>query len=632
MSPRNTTSLLSTGLRAAAVLTAATAGTTAHGEIAWANYIDDTAYAYIVQDMPDFDQIRSTLPNSGNCYCGPASTIDLLGYVATHGYPDIDPGIPLVSWHGPLNYLEISDLMAEIGASTGTSSGAGGTTCGVGQDELYDELLDRLGDRFTVRNCLWNRSTGYAPDTAEVAFRGWRDQAVGLMLYGRWSGSFNGSRFECTNSNARRGGHFEAVNRAIRGGDIIKLGLRNPVSSDANTEQSEFATHWFDVTRRSLRVGSNTLTVDQLNDVYTSGSETRMRVFEGYLSISPKAGYAWDEVTESVIRFTPDAGLWSSFSAERETIELPGSPSFVTFGPSDLAVASIIDGQIVKTSRNELLADPHQTIEVPFQGWLGAKDIAFDSNRKLFAVGGDKLVAIDWECGCIRSAAIQLPGEGTSIAIENGIVHVLIPEMEMVVAINQGPKGPIVVELPMPDDAVVEADSTISMLPGGRLFLLTDGNVNPMQITDTGFQRLWIPVPRNGDWASISVDDRDTLCMLDRNGTVETYKVGPNGFQRDEGHPMDKLQAGAGFSVAASTSNWTPEAQAWIGSEDEFDDRAVEIDCPGDLNLDGKVDSGDIGILLGDWGANRSIADLDRNGVVDSADMGLLLGYFGDCP
>ena len=95
---------------------------------------------------------------------------------------------------------------------------------------------------------------------------------------------------------------------------------------------------------------------------------------------------------------------------------------------------------------------------------------------------------------------------------------------------------------------------------------------------------------------------------------------------------MDLMQAGAGFTVAASTSNWTPEAQAWIGSEDEFDDRAVEIDCPGDLNFDGKVDSGDIGLLLGDWGANQSIADLDRNGVVDSADMGLLLGYFGDCP
>lgn len=629
MSPRST-SPLSNGLRAAAVLTAATTATTAHAEIAWANYIDDTSYAFIVQDMPDFDQIRNTLPNSGNCYCGPAATIDLLGYAATHGYPDIDPGIPHISWHGPLSYMEISNLMADIGVSTGTSSGAGGTPCGVDQDALYDELIARLGDRFTVRNCLWNRSTGYAPDTSEVAFRGWRDQAVGLMLYGRWSGSFNGSRFECTNGNARRGGHFEAVNRAIRGGDIIRLGLRNPVSDDGDSGQSEFATHWFDVTRRSLRVGSNTLTIDQLNDVYTTGGETRMRVFEGYLSISPKAGYGWDEVTESIFRITPNADLWSNHSAERETISLPGSPSMVAFGPSDLAVASIIDGEIVKTSRNDLLPDPHQKIEVPFQGWFGTTDLAFDSNRRLFAVGGDRLITIDWDRGEVIGE-VRLPGEGTSIAIENGIVHVLIPEMEMVAAVNRGPKGPFVVELPLPDDAVVQADSTIDMLPGGRLFLLTDGEVNPMQIVDTGFQRLWIPVPRNGDWRSISVDDNDTLCLLDRDGTVEAYKVGPNGFQRNEGHPMDRLQAGAGFAVAASTSNWTPEANAWIGSDDDFDDRAMEIDCPGDLNFDRRVDSADIGLLLGDWGASRSIADLDRNGIVDAADMGLLLGYFGDC-
>jgi hypothetical protein len=633
MSARTTTRnvlspVLSGGLRATAVLAAATAvASEANAEIAFANYIDESTFAFIVQDMPDFDQVRSVLPNTGNCYCGPASTTDLLGYVATHGYGDVEPGVPLVSWFGSGSYNEISSLLADIGASTGTSSGAGGTSCGVGQEALYDELVERIGDRFTVRNCLWNRSTGYAPDTEEVAFRGWRDQAVGLMLYGRWAGSFTGERWD---SNTRRGGHFEAVNRAIGGGGIIKLGLRNPVSGDSTSAQSAFATEWFDVTRRSVRISGDTLTVDQLNDVYPSGTETRMRIFEGYLSISPKAGYTWDEVTESIIRFTPGAGAWSALATERETIPTPGRPSCVEFGPSDLAFASIIDGKVVKTSRDARLDDPHEGISIKIPGWNGATDLEFDDQRRLHVLGGDRVVTIDWDSG-ETLYDVRLPGEGTSMAVENGIVHVLVPEMELVAAINEGP-GHMIVELPLPEDAFVAADSSITMLPGGRLFLLSEGKVNPMQITDAGFQRLWMPVPRDGDWKSIVIDDRSTLCMVDQEGLVEAYKVGPNGFERDEKHPMDGATAGAGLAVARSTSNWTPETQAWVGSDDTFDDRAVELDCLGDLNFDGKVDSADIGMLLGDWGATRSIADLNHDGTVDSADIGLLLGAFGVCP
>ena len=156
-----------------------------------------------------------------------------------------------------------------------------------------------------------------------------------------------------------------------------------------------------------------------------------------------------------------------------------------------------------------------------------------------------------------------------------------------------------------------------------------------MQLTDTGFMRLWVPIPRDGDWELIAADDNDMLCMVDRNGDVEAYRFTPNGFARNAGHPMEGIRTSRGlFGVARSTSNLTPEfaAEAWIGSEDDFDDRAVEIDCPGDLNFDGRVDSADMGLLLGLWGEDDPRGDLDRTGVVDSADLGLLLSRFGQCP
>ncbi|MCA9283793.1 MAG: S8 family serine peptidase [Phycisphaerales bacterium] len=50
---------------------------------------------------------------------------------------------------------------------------------------------------------------------------------------------------------------------------------------------------------------------------------------------------------------------------------------------------------------------------------------------------------------------------------------------------------------------------------------------------------------------------------------------------------------------------------------------------PGDLNGDGVVDGGDLGILLAQWGpCSGCPADLNGDGSVDGEDLGLLLGYW----
>lgn len=52
--------------------------------------------------------------------------------------------------------------------------------------------------------------------------------------------------------------------------------------------------------------------------------------------------------------------------------------------------------------------------------------------------------------------------------------------------------------------------------------------------------------------------------------------------------------------------------------------------CPGDVDGNGTVDGGDLGVLLGQWGTAGS-ADFDGNGTVDGADLGALLGAWGAC-
>lgn len=60
---------------------------------------------------------------------------------------------------------------------------------------------------------------------------------------------------------------------------------------------------------------------------------------------------------------------------------------------------------------------------------------------------------------------------------------------------------------------------------------------------------------------------------------------------------------------------------------DWFGSGVLSVTLAGDLNDDGIVDGGDIGLLIGNWGGS-GLGDLNGDGNVDAADLGLMLGYF----
>jgi hypothetical protein len=45
-----------------------------------------------------------------------------------------------------------------------------------------------------------------------------------------------------------------------------------------------------------------------------------------------------------------------------------------------------------------------------------------------------------------------------------------------------------------------------------------------------------------------------------------------------------------------------------------------------DINLDGRVDGADLGLLLSAWGTASAAADINQSGTVDGEDLGALLG------
>ncbi|MCB9837752.1 MAG: hypothetical protein H6813_00295 [Phycisphaeraceae bacterium] len=77
--------------------------------------------------------------------------------------------------------------------------------------------------------------------------------------------------------------------------------------------------------------------------------------------------------------------------------------------------------------------------------------------------------------------------------------------------------------------------------------------------------------------------------------------------------------------------NWyTKENFFGDGFAARLDMTVMTIDpLVGDLNLDGVVDTADLGLLLGAFGTPGPVGDINGDMVVDTADLGLLLGNFG---
>ena len=75
-------------------------------------------------------------------------------------------------------------------------------------------------------------------------------------------------------------------------------------------------------------------------------------------------------------------------------------------------------------------------------------------------------------------------------------------------------------------------------------------------------------------------------------------------------------------SANSCGSQLSPAATLTVGSP-----------CPADLNQSGAVDGGDLGLMLGSWGAcGACAADLDGSGSVDGSDLSILLSAWGACP
>ena len=95
------------------------------------------------------------------------------------------------------------------------------------------------------------------------------------------------------------------------------------------------------------------------------------------------------------------------------------------------------------------------------------------------------------------------------------------------------------------------------------------------------------------------------------------------------------VQGGTGFSYPPGPGTYTFNMQQTGSQQNVYEFRfefgATAAPCPADLDGDGRVDGGDLGLFLGAWGTSPCDLDLNGDGICNGADLGVLLGAWGDC-
>ena len=627
-------------LLAAAALMTIAAATTAHAEIIFNTYNNSSDYIYAAYDMPDFDQQRlNALPNNGVCYCGPAATGNLLAYVATHGYPEVAPGVPfLASWESNVNYNSATNLLSIIGVNTNVfPGGPNNAPCGTSSNALFNELTARLSAKFSV-------NIDNTPTLEEIAQRGANNSAIGLILYGRYNGTFDA--FGNFNAASRPGGHFEAVSVAMETDTMRRLAVRNSAGTDSPTDtiQSSFKTEWFDVIPQGYSWQGGPLQQrERLGPaVNINNNQIRVLLMQSHVWLAPKGAYTWDEFTPNSFTFwVPEIIQWGP--------QLPPPPSqpypfeFTKLRPMPNAakLAAIIDRQFKMFDQNTGEIVPLAPLPPD-----PITDLDVDRFGQIHLAAGNQVISINPEPK--MHTALPMPREVVAIAAASSmqqspmenvvpVAYALLSDPPLVAAILQNRDGFTTQFYSLDSNMIINPDSMLVAM-NEHIAILTDGELETFDIDLAGsrFLRAEFDSPLS-NIRDVVADDNNVLLLSRQGETMYTAWQLRAQYEQVEWHPMHRIETPGRLAVARSTNSIRPwslesaDSSEYDVLDGEFSSDPV-ADCRADFNFDGTVDGADMGLLLAEWSQNRSIADINRDGTVDGADLGLLLGAFGDCP
>jgi hypothetical protein len=260
---------------------------------AWTN---NTTWIYEIADMPDLDQRRAFLANTGRMYCGPTAVMNKMLYLGNHGYPELSPTPGPGNWQLQSRFDNASLALFLMGwmMEINPESGPGGGTSGLNRVNGARKWLNLYAQNpfaFTVHG-YW-KTGGYWPNIDHIAKTALTGGLVSFS-FGRYNYVGNDPTSPTLNLTDRNGGHVITLAMAARSGNTIALESRDPAHEHPDFDldrQSVFANRPYNVLTHAAFAGGTFSGIVHSLDA-TVGNDV-VAIVDGYLAIVPLMGYGY---------------------------------------------------------------------------------------------------------------------------------------------------------------------------------------------------------------------------------------------------------------------------------------------------------------------------------------------------
>ncbi|MEZ6243129.1 MAG: hypothetical protein R3B57_08810 [Phycisphaerales bacterium] len=201
------------------------------------DYFNQNNFFYQVLHVPDLDQVRAGLPNSGLYYCVPTSHMNFAAYIADHGYPLQQPGSH--DWTTNAGKDAMTGHLATLGQFMSTNP-TGGTSP---EHALFGDLFWFLPYAVVT---VFEMNDSYTPRLKSMAARA----ADGALITPR-IGWYNEAAYPVI---SRNGGHCVSMTYARAFSSNEKyIGINDPGSDDGiSSFQSPYTTEYYTVENRNV--------------------------------------------------------------------------------------------------------------------------------------------------------------------------------------------------------------------------------------------------------------------------------------------------------------------------------------------------------------------------------------------
>ncbi len=584
--------------------------------------------------VPDFDQRRGYLPNSGSMYCVPTGVLNWMGYIANRGRPAA-MGHSSSDWSSSSEYGTVNVRDFNMGDWMDTSD-TGGTDTGDAVDGTVEYLNHYNVGPFMVMGLIGNDGWQVTP---KGMYSFLKMGHLVSMVYGRYEK--DGDQWE------RTGGHCVTLVSVQDGCNISQcsIGFKDPWTGDSDSisTQSEFATKWWDVSKQTRNYDGDVFPMWGPQG-QASGPNDTIRLIDKMIVILPMFVLAKDplHIDQMIVHAAPLLSnnedppqlnvIMPSNAALLHAFPDPHSPSSIIItAPAGGVPAKVWDYDPVDKTFTSLLDLP-------------ANPGAFTIDRR-----GDLLLEINGDLhkfhrlsdgAVIAISYLKLGLPVSSMAFDDATddLYVLSGPQRRLLRFPGGNIEAVPYSGPLPTAIPVGIVPCIAPSPeDGKIWFCSDASPIVYQLTPSGAAPGWLvtnSVNTGGGSqpTGLQFGDHGEMKFISGN-KIHEYDIDPaSGRYVPSGDPhFENLPASKFLSLSRSRTNFDPRLHtgpAWANIVDP-DPKTPEVpDCLADFNVDGFVNGIDFDEYVALFEAGRPGADVDGDTFVSGIDFDLYMDHF----